>query len=134
MKFRLNAKHFRKKKTFITDWFLKLRTSKSVVKKISKKSSFRGPFDKQHGKRDQILLKSELNYLYYIYWLLWRKVSWKKALIVISETLGHFANTLNVGHKYSLLNRDNLTVTIQMQLSLTKKLFLNFFFSLSKPR
>ena len=46
---------------------------------------------------------------------------------MISETLGHFANTLNVGHKYSALNRDNLTVPIQMQLSLTKKLFLNLF-------
>ena len=55
-------------------------------------------------------------------------MSWKKALKVISETLGHFANTLNVGHKYSRLNRDNLTVPIQMQLSLTEKLFPNFFF------
>ena len=33
--------------------FLKLWPSKNVVKKISKKSPFRGPFDKQHGKESK---------------------------------------------------------------------------------
>ena len=31
LKFRLNAEHFRKKETFITDLFLKLRTAQNVV-------------------------------------------------------------------------------------------------------
>ena len=51
----------------------------------------------------------------------------KKALIVICKTLGEFVNTLNVAHKYSLLTRDNLMQPIQMQLSLIKNFFSQFF-------
>ena len=44
--------------TFIADLFAKLRTPKNVVRYLSKKSHFKGPFDRQHGKRVQILLQS----------------------------------------------------------------------------
>ena len=37
----------------------KLRTPKNVVKQMSKMSRVRGPFDKEHGKGDQTLLKPE---------------------------------------------------------------------------
>ena len=57
---------FKKKMTLIADLFPILRTLKNVVKQISKSSGFRGPFDKQHGKPDQTLLKSEQHHLYYI--------------------------------------------------------------------
>ena len=36
--------------TLIADVFPELRTPKNVVKEISKKSPFRGPFQKQHAK------------------------------------------------------------------------------------
>ena len=36
--------------TFIADSFPKLRTPKNVVRYLSKKSRFKGPFDRQHGK------------------------------------------------------------------------------------
>ena len=39
-----------------------------------------------------------------------------------------FVNTLTVHEKHYLLNRDNLTQPIQMQLSQKKKNFQNFFF------
>ena len=39
--------------TLISDLFAKLRTPKNVVRYLSKKSRFKGPFDKQHGKRVQ---------------------------------------------------------------------------------
>ena len=42
--------------TFIADLFPKLRTPKNVVRYMSKKWSFKGPFDWQHGKRVQTLL------------------------------------------------------------------------------
>ena len=35
-----------------------------------KKSRFRGPFENQHGKGDQTLLKPEIHHLYHIYWWL----------------------------------------------------------------
>ena len=45
--------------TFIADLFAKLRTPKDVVRYLSKKSRFKGLFDRQHGKRVQTLLRSE---------------------------------------------------------------------------
>ena len=45
--------------SFIADLFEKLRTPKNVVRNMSKKSRSKGPFDRQHGKRVQTLLRSE---------------------------------------------------------------------------
>ena len=52
--------------TFIADLFPKLRTAKNVVRYFSKKSRFKGPFDSQHGKRVQTLLRSEPEHCYHI--------------------------------------------------------------------
>ena len=52
--------------TFIVHLFLKLRTAKNVVRYLSKKSRFKGPFDRQHGKRVQTLLRSEPQHRYHI--------------------------------------------------------------------
>ena len=45
--------------TLIADIFPKLSTPKNVIRLMFKKSLFSGPFDKQHGKWDETLLKSE---------------------------------------------------------------------------
>ena len=50
--------------TFIADLFPKLRTPKNVVRYMSKKSRFKGPFDRQHSKRVQTLLRSEPQHRY----------------------------------------------------------------------
>ena len=55
-----------KKMTFIADLFAKLRTPKNVVRYFSKKSRFKGLFDRQHGKRVQTLLRSEPQHRYHI--------------------------------------------------------------------
>ena len=52
--------------TLIADLFPKLRTPKNVVRNLSKKSRFKGPFDWQHGKRFPTLLRSEPQHLYHI--------------------------------------------------------------------
>ena len=52
--------------TLIADLFPKLRTPKSVVRYLSKKARFKGPFDKQHGKRVQTLSRSEPQHRYHI--------------------------------------------------------------------
>ena len=51
---------------FIADLFPKLRTLKNVLRYMSKKSRFKGPFDRQHGKRVQTLLRSEPQHRYHI--------------------------------------------------------------------
>ena len=52
--------------TFIAHLFPKLRTAKNVVRYLSKKPRFKGPFDRQHGKRVQTLLRSEPQHRYHI--------------------------------------------------------------------
>ena len=52
--------------TCIADLFSKMRTPESVNKQLSRKSPFRGHFEKQHVKGDQLLLKSESHHLYHI--------------------------------------------------------------------
>ena len=114
--------------TFIADVFSKLRTEKSLVWSMPKKSRFKGSFGKQHGKHALTLLKFAWQHLSDIYWLLWRQLSYKKSLLVICKISRLFPNTLSADAKYSLLNRDNFTQPIQMQLSAKKKkLFLSFF-------
>ena len=43
----------------IADFFPKLRTPENVVRYMSKKSRLKGPFEGQHGKRVQTLLRSK---------------------------------------------------------------------------
>ena len=57
---------------------------------------------------------------------------WKKSLLVIHKVLRLFANTLIVDHKDYLLNRDNLTQPIQMQLYQEQKIFSEFFLAFLK--
>ena len=51
----------------------------------------------------------------------------KKSLLVIYKIVRLFFNALTADDKHYLLNRDNLTQTIQMQLYQKKQLFLNCF-------
>ena len=53
--------------TLIADFFSKLRTPENVARYMSKKSRFKGPFDRQHGKRIQTLLRSREQHCYHIY-------------------------------------------------------------------
>ena len=52
--------------TCIADLFSKMRTPESVNKQFSRKSPFRGHFEKQPIKGDLLLLKSESHHLYHI--------------------------------------------------------------------
>ena len=95
---------------------------------MSKKSRFRGTFDKWDGKWGERALKSERQHFYHIYWPLWRTVELKKCLWVICKVWGLFLNSLTANYKYSLLNRGNLLQDFQMHLSQKRKIFCQFFF------
>ena len=58
---------FKTNMTLMANIFPKLRASKSVVRKISKKYRFRVPLEKQHSKPVQTLFKSERRDVYDIY-------------------------------------------------------------------
>ena len=101
---------------------------------MSKKSSLRGPIDEPFGKRAQARFKSASLHLYHIYRSLSSQLSWKKSLLLTCQILGLLVNTLAADEKYPVLNRDNLTIPIQMQLSQKQKTFSQFFAALSKSR
>ena len=44
--------------TLISDLFPKLLTPENLARYMSQNSRFKGPFDRQHGKRVQTLLRS----------------------------------------------------------------------------
>ena len=120
--------------TLIAYLFLRLRSAKNVVRYMCKKSRFRLPFQKEHGKRLSDLLKSEGQHLYHIYWSMGTELNCKKSLSVICKILRLFVKILSAVDKYSLPNRDNLTDPIQMQWSQKQKAFSEFFFAFSKSK
>ena len=60
------------------------------------------------------------------------QLNWKNSISVIHKILSLFVNTLTVNDKHYLLNRDNLTQPIPMQLSEKQKTFSEFFFAVLK--
>ena len=100
---------------------------------MSKKSHFRGCFDKENVKRAQTRFKSASRHLYHIHQSLPSQFSWKKAFLLTCQILGLLVNTLAADEKYPVLNRDNLTIPIQMQLSQKKKTFSQFLGAFLKP-
>ena len=113
--------------TLIAYLFLRLRSAKNVDRYMSKKSRFRLPLQKEHGKRLSTLFKFEQQHLYHIYWSTRRQFSSKKSLLVICESLRLFVNTVSAVDKCSLPNTDNLMQPIHMQLSQKLKTFSRFF-------
>ena len=91
-----------------------------------KKSQFRGPFEKQHGKIFQALVKSASQHLYHFDGSLSRKLSCRKSLLLTCQILGLLINTLAADEKYHVLNTENLTIPIQMQLSQKQNTFYEF--------
>ena len=74
---------FKKKMTLLAYLFLRLPPAKNVVRYMSKKSRFRLPFQKEHGKRVSTRFKFEPQDLYHIYSSTRRQFNGKKSLLVI---------------------------------------------------
>ena len=62
------------------------------------------------------------------------KLGWKNSLLAIYKIWGLFVKTLTADDKYSLLNRNNLTEAIQMQLSKKQNTPLQCFSAFLKSR
>ena len=101
---------------------------------MSKESRFKGPFDKHHGKCGQALLKPPSQNSYHINLSLATKLCSKKSLLLTYQILGPIVNTLAADEKYPVLNRDNLTIPIQIQLSEKQKTFTQFLAAFLKSR
>ena len=129
-----NFKRFEQKDDTLMFCVSEITDSENVVRSMPKKLNFRRPFDKQHGKRAQALLKSVSHYLYQIHWSLPSQWRWKKSLLFICQILGLLVNTLAAEENYPVLKRDNLPISIEMELSLKEKNFSLIFAAFLKSR
>ena len=62
------------------------------------------------------------------------QVGWKTSLLLTCQILGLLVNTLAADEMYLVLNRDNITISIHMQLSLKPNTFSEFFAAFLKSR
>ena len=132
LKSSLNFKRFENKDDPRSFCMFEVTDSENVFRETSKKSRFRGYFDKQYGKRAQTLLNLPLRHIYHTRWSLTRKLFSKKSLWLTCQIFGLLVNTLATDEKYPVLNRDNLMIAIQIQLSQKQKGFYLFFGAFSK--
>ena len=101
---------------------------------MSKKVRLRERFDKQHGKRALAPLKYASQHFYHIHCSLPSQLSWKTSLLLTWQILGLFVNTLVADEMYLLLNGENITISIQMQLPQKKITFSHFLAAILKSR
>ena len=102
---------------FITIAFPKLQTVTDFFRLLSKKLRFRTPFQSQHVKGPQILLKSAWEHFHHMIYSLQGKVISKTSPLVMCEILGVVVNTLTTADKYSARDCENLMLPIQRKLS-----------------
>ena len=70
---------------------------------MPKKPRVRTLMDGQNVKGSERLLKSAWRYFCYTFWSLWKEISSKNSVLVVSEILRLFVNILTPDEKFSLL-------------------------------
>ena len=95
---------------------------------MPKKCRVRTLMDSQHVKGSDTFLKSERQYFCHIFWSLWKEISSKNSVLVVSEILRLFANIFTPDDKYSLsvkvsIQRDQFKCNYLKM----KKIFQQFF-------
>ena len=69
---------------------------------MPEKSHIRTLMDSQHVKGTETLHKSPSDNFCHIFWSLWKKISSKNLVLVVSEILTLFVNIMTPNDKYSL--------------------------------
>ena len=96
--------------------FPKLQTVKYLVEPLSQNHCFTTPFDSEHVKESQTLVKSRWEHFYHVSSSLWGELIWKISPLVICKILGVFLKTETADKKYLVPDYENLPLPIQMQL------------------
>ena len=130
----LSFEYFKKKDDAQSLFISEGTACEKRVRYMSKKSRFRLPFQKEHGKRVSTLFKFEQQNLYHIYWSTRTHFSCRKSLLGICKSLRLFVNTMSAVDKCSLPNTDSSMQPIDNQLSQKLKTFSQLFSAFSKSR
>ena len=99
---------------------------------MAKRPYFRTRFGKKRFSDFETLFKSERQNYYRIIAWIWDKLSWKNSVLVRSEILGLFVNTLTAEYRYFCRNIKNFPQKIQTHLSQKRKAFSGFFIAVLK--
>ena len=99
---------------------------------MSKRPSFMQCFGRQHVNMSQTLLRSARNQFHTTLPLIRDRGSRKRLVLVRSELLGHFVNTLIADYMYYCFNRENLSQKVPIQTSLELKTCSRFFIAFLK--
>ena len=110
--------------TFIASLFRTLLTPRDVVFSMAESSCFITPYRTQRVNGSQTLRKPAQQHFYPSFLSISDKLGWRKSLLVRSEILGLFFNTLTAYHMYFGQNWQKLTKQVQMQ-SPSKQLTLS---------
>ena len=95
---------------------------------MNRKTRIRTLINSQHVKGSETLLKSARQYFCHIFWSLWKKISSKNSVLVVSEILRLFVNILTPNDKYSLSVKAKVWRNqFKCYYLRIKKKFLNFF-------
>ena len=113
-------------------YFQNYRLRKTWLDKCIKNLGSEDPLTSNMVNSPKHCSKLWRQHLDYIYWSFGRKFSWKKPLSLISKILGPFVNTLTLDDIYSLLNSDDITQPIQIQLSKKQRTFSELFYKFLK--
>ena len=97
-------------------------------------SCFGTPFESQRVHGSQTLLKLTWQHFYPNFSLIQDKLSQKTYILVRSEILVLFDNTLTVSHMYSRHNREKFLSYVEMPLSQKLKIFSETFIAFLKSR
>ena len=89
-------------------------------------------FGRQHGNGTQSLLRSARNQFHTTLPLICDRGSSRRLVLVRSELLGQFVNTLTPDYKNSRSNRENLWQQVPRPISLKPKTFSGFFMAFLK--
>ena len=108
---------FKKKKIVIAYVFPKLSTVSGLVTPLTIQRCLKTSFESQHVKLFQKLVKSSLQHFYHIFLSVWGEMTWKISPWLKFEMIGLFVNRWTADYKYPVLDCENLTFPIQIQLS-----------------
>ena len=96
---------------------------------MSKRPCFMQRFGSQHGNGSQTPPRSARNHFDTTIPLISSRASRKRLVLVRSEVLGQFVNTMTADYNYFRQNLENLSQQVQTQISLKPKTFAGFFFA-----
>ena len=101
---------------------------------MSKRPCFMQRFGSHHGYVSQTPPRSARNHFDTTIPLISSRASRKRLVLVRSQVLGQFVNTMTADYKYFCQNLENLPQQVQTQISLKPKTFAGFFIaSLKSP-